>query len=400
VLIVIAIAAALVVLLALVSLSAVAQLRRFSRHAAPDDAAPATLPPTTLVIPCKGDDGTLVENLTSVVDQDHPDIEFVLVTATEHDPAQVAFARLREAFPGKRIKTVVAGVPDHCSQQNNNQVAGIAASDPRSEVIVIMDSDGQADKRFVAKLVAPRVDAKVGATSGYRWYAPRWGSLPDVLRTAWNAGGYVFLVNPRTRFVWGGAMAFRRSTYDQANIAGVWLRALSDDHTLSHWVKKQGLSLVFVPQCIVISRAPDTLRSVVEWTNRQTLVTRFYNPAFWITAAVFHVLGNVLGWGLLIGGVLHLVVRGPEAIGWVALAGGAAWVGHLWLYGLLMVGPLNRLLEPHGVRLGARRWLLVLVAPLASLLQGLNSVNSCLTRRIRWAGITYHINGPERMHVV
>lgn len=398
--VVITLAAVLVVLLVIASCSAVVHLRHYAGSFAVTSRDHAELPPTSVVIPCKGDDGTLFDNLTSVVDQDHPDIEFVLVTATADDLAQEAFRRLIAAHPEKRIKSVVAGIPQHCSQQNNNQVAGIAASDPRSHVIVIMDSDGQADKRFVAKLVTPLTDPKVGATTGYRWYDPRWHSLADVLRTAWNAGGYVFLINPQTRFVWGGAMAFRRTTYQQAGIAQIWSNALSDDHTLSHWVKKQGLELVFVPECIVISRQPDTMNSVIHWTNRQTLVTRFYNPAFWITAAIFHVLGNVLGWGLLLGGLLHLLIRGSEVIGWVALAAGAVWVAHLWVYALLMVGPLNRLLVPRGVELGSRRWLLVLVAPLASLLQGLNSINSCLTRRVRWAGITYQIDSPQRMHVV
>jgi len=64
------------------------------------------------------------------------------------------------------------------------------------------------------------------------------------------------------------------------------------------------------------------------------------------------------------------------------------------------VGPLERLLRPLGIVLGARRWLLVAIAPLASVLQGINSLNSFTTRKIRWAGVTYHIDNHETMHVV
>jgi len=241
---------------------------------------------------------------------------------------------------------------------------------------------------------------EVGAASGYRWYDPRWGAVPDLLRTAWNAGGFVFLVNPQTSFVWGGAMALRRSTYQKAGIANVWSKALSDDMTLSRRLKSMGLRLKFVPECIVISQAPDTLSSAVSWTNRQTLVTRFYNKPFWMVTGIFHGLGNVLGWGLLLFGVGSLITGGAKLPAALALAGGLVWLAHLWVFALLLITPLDRLLQPRGIMLGARRWTLVLVAPMASLLQGLNSINSCFTRRIRWAGITYQIEDHERMEVV
>src|SRR5262249_17391617 len=218
------------------------------------------------------------------------------------------------------------GMPRFCSQQNNNQIKGVEVSDPRSEVVVIMDSDGQANRRFIANLIAPLRDPKVGATSGYRWYDPRWGSVPDLLRTVWNAGGFVFLVNPQTSFVWGGAMAFRRSTYQQAGIADVWSKALSDDMTLSRRLKQLGLHLKFLPEWIVVSRIAGTLYSTVSWTNRQTLVTRFYNKPFWLVAGIFHAVGNLLGWGLLVFGIGSLLTQGATPITWLALTGGVVWL--------------------------------------------------------------------------
>lgn len=391
----------LIAIMASVSLGSAGYLRAYrSASTALFGSDESRLRPTTVVIPCKGDDGSLLHNLGAVIRQIHPDIEYCLVAATATDPAQAVFARLKELHPACRIKTVVAGIPAACSQQNNNQVKGIDAADPRSEVFVIMDSDGQCDPRFIAKLTAPLSDPAVGGTTGYRWYEPRWHSLPDLLRTAWNAGGYAFLVHPRTSFVWGGAMAFRRADYERARIAELWSRTLDDDMTLSNSIRALKMKFHFVPECIVISRNADTLRSAVHWTNRQTLITRFYNRPFWIMAGLFHVVGNLLGWGLLVGGLLHLLVRGADATAWIALAGGTLWIGHLWVYGLLLLDPLDSFLRPRGIVLGARKLLLVFIGPLASLLQGLNSLNSLTTRKITWAGITYHIESYERMRVV
>ena len=395
---------ALLAFLAFAGISAAMGLRRYAartdRATQGDAWSFDKLPPTSVVIPCKGDDGTLLENLETLVKQEHPWIEYILVTATAEDPAVAAFNELKRHCPESRIKTVVAGIRSTCSQQNGNQIAGVNAMDASSRVIVVMDSDGQADRRFVAKLVAPLKDVKLGATSGYRWYDPRWESLPDMLRTVWNAGGFAFLVNPQTCFVWGGAMAFRRETYESAGIEQVWANALSDDMTLSRRLKERGLELRFVPDCIVVSKERDTLVSAVRWTNRQTLVTRFYNRPFWVMASVFHVLGNALGWAMLALGVLAPWLGFAPNVGYAALLGGVIWVGHLWLYGMLMVGPLEALLRPRGIVLGSRRWTLVAVAPLASLLQGINSINSFFTRDIRWAGVTYHIINHEKMHVV
>ncbi|MCC5829592.1 MAG: glycosyltransferase family 2 protein [Phycisphaeraceae bacterium] len=354
---------------------------------------------TSVIIPCKGDDGSLSDNLRSIVSQDHPAIEFVLVTATREDPAQAVFEEVIGQSPELRIKTVVAGLPTTCSQQNNNQIKGVEAADPDSRILVIMDSDGRSDRRFIAKLTAPLADPAIGASSGFRWYSPDWSSLPRVLRTAWNAGGFAFLVNPRTRFVWGGAMAVRREVFEACGIGDVWAHALSDDMTMSKRLKERGYQLAFVPECIVESREEDTFRSLIHWTNRQTLVTRFYNRPFWLIALLLHGVGNLLGWGLLLTGLLGTVFGGGGTGYGLALFAGGLWIAHFWLIAAMLSGALESMLSRCSIELGPKRWLLVLVAPLASLLQGLNSFASLLTRRIRWAGVTYRIQDERRMVV-
>jgi cellulose synthase/poly-beta-1,6-N-acetylglucosamine synthase-like glycosyltransferase len=298
------------------------------------------------------------------------------------------------------VKSVVAGIKPDCGQKNNNHVQGIAATDPTSSVLVMMDSDGKCDDRLVAHLVAPLADPSLGATTGFRWYQPRWGAIGDLLRTAWNAGGFAFLINPKTCFLWGGAMAVRRATFEAAQIADLWSRTLEDDMTLTMRLRERGLRLLFVPECVVISRAADTIPSVVKWTNRQTFITRFYHKPFWIVAGVFHLLGNLVGWGLLVAGLAMVLGGRTDAIAWTALAAGAFWVLHFLLFGVMLLGPLEHLLAPRGIVLGPRKWILVLMAPFASVLQGLNTFCSVLSRRVRWAGVTYHLDAPERMHVV
>ena len=88
------------------------------------------------VIPCKGDDGRLLENLSTLVRQDYPEAaEFVLATARKEDPAQNVFLHLSAQCPEIRIKTVVAGISPTGSEKNNNLLKAVAASDPCSRFL-------------------------------------------------------------------------------------------------------------------------------------------------------------------------------------------------------------------------------------------------------------------------
>jgi cellulose synthase/poly-beta-1,6-N-acetylglucosamine synthase-like glycosyltransferase len=357
-------------------------------------------PPASVILPCKGLDPGFRENVTSLLRQDYPELELLFVVATSDDPAFVELQTLLACVePGRvRPRLLVAGVDRGRAQKLTNQLAAVRQASPRSEVLVFIDSDCRPDPGFVRRLVSPLAEPETGATTGYRWYHPPAPTLGSMLRSTWNAGALPFLVDPKTTHAWGGAMAIRRETFDRARLGDVWDKAVSDDLTLTVAVHELGLRLQFVPRCIAVSYEESSLSDTLEFTNRQSLISRVYFPPLWWGTAFGHASANVL----MAYGVTSLVVWAgggatPSLIGSACvLLLPLQLVNAAWLFGSVK----NLLPAQVQAEVEELRWYYVLTAPLASLMTLLNTLHATTTRRITWRGITYELLSPRETAVV
>jgi len=346
------------------------------------------LVPISVIVPCKGNDGRLLENLENLLNQDYPAAEFLLVTALEEDPAQVVFSQLRATHPAMQIKTVVAGISPYGSEKNNNLLKAVAASDSDSEILVFLDADGKSDRFLIRKLVSGLESSSFAGVTGYRWYEPRWHVLPEVLRTVWNGSGYCLLANTDTSFLWGGAMAFRRKTYEQAGFSDIWARAISTDSPLRVRLNSLGLETRFLPNCIVLSSDKDDWFSLFQWVSRQTLMCRIYNKRMFSILFLANVVGNSLGLGLFIWGLTRWFAGSGLAAGLV----GFFWIIHFGFAVGLMMAPIQQILKASGIDLKLHKGMLILVSPLASFLQALSVIYCLFVKRVKWAGVSYEIH--------
>lgn len=374
------------------------RLRQLAKRTRTD----AYCPPVAVVVPCKGLDPGFKENIQSLLDQDYSALELLFVVAADDDPAYPALQEvLRQSAPnGKssRASLLVAGFSGSRAQKLTNQLAAIRQASAESRVLVFVDSDCRPDPGFVGRLVSPLNDAGIGATTGYRWYHPPKLTLGSLLRSTWNAGALPFLVDPKRVFAWGGAMAIRRETFERAGIAVAWNNAVSDDMTLTVAVRRLGLALRFVPECIAVSYESSTLAETLEFTNRQSLISRVYFPPLWWGTAIGHALANVLMlYGLASLGLWVHTDNPAFLLGFAcALLLPIQLANAAWLFGSA------RDLLPATVReeLERRRWYYVLAAPLASIMTLLNTVHSATTRRMMWRGVQYELRSPTETIVV
>src|SRR5205823_10886592 len=126
---------------------------------------PGYTPPASVIVPIKGEDEGLRENLASLASLDYPDYELLLVAQTAAD------------IPGgvlpKRAKIVLAHTSDaHTAEKVQNLIAAIRATRKRSEIFAFADSDGRPGKGWLRALAAPLAEPGVGAATGYRWFTP------------------------------------------------------------------------------------------------------------------------------------------------------------------------------------------------------------------------------------
>lgn len=357
--------------------------------------APAPLRPVFLVLPCKGIDPGFRDNIDAWFMQDCPDLHLVFAVATADDPAYAELRQLlgRHERAGARhgATIVVAGIDDRRAQKLTNQLAAVRSVDAGAGVLVFADSDIRPDPGFVSRLIAPLGERGVGATTGFRWYLPPQPTLGAMLRSTWNAGALPFLCDPAHNFAWGGAMAISGEVFQRAAVDKAWDRAVSDDFPFTLAVRRLGLELRFVTSCIAISHEGSTLRETLEFTNRQSIISRVYFPFLWWSAALVHSFANLLPlYGF---GCAATYALGGDPV-WLVGAGCLVLVPLSLANAALLLGNVKRLLPGIAGDLERLRWRYVLCAPVASLLSLVNTLYSATTRRITWRGISYELRSP------
>ncbi len=286
--------AAVLVLLSLRSLlSGIEYLRYFRAELAKPRSS--FTPFVTVIAPCRGLDAELDINLEALFDLDHPEYEIVFVVDDESDPAADVIREIIHRRDGRKAALIIATKTKTSSQKVENLREAVLHASPESKAFVFVDSDARPSPEWLSALVAPLVDEKVGATTGYRWFIARTPSLATELRSAWNASIATALgPNARSNFCWGGSMAIRRDTFERLNMRQKWEGTLSDDFALTRAMNEAKLPIVFVPQALTASVEDCTFGQLLEFTNRQMKITRVYATPLWILSYFGAILFNAV----------------------------------------------------------------------------------------------------------
>ncbi len=355
----------------------------------PEETAVEYLPAVSLILPVKGLDNGLAENLNSLTGQDYPDFELLIVSRDAGDPAVQAARTLL----GDRARFVVAGEPPRgTGEKVHNLTAALDQARPASEVLAFADSDGQVRAGWLRALVAPLADESVGATTGFRWYFPSGGDFWSLLRSVWDSTIAGNMSPKDSNFAWGGATAIRRKTFDTARVRDFWRGTVSDDYRLSAAVNAAQLGIRFVPGAMVATTGNCGGSEFLRWATRQMIITRVYRRNRWLAGFVAHIFycGAMLAsllmllfgeapWGLA--GLVLTVVPGMGKGG--------------------MRGYVARLMFPEREEwLDRFGWAYFWMVPIATWTWLYVFVASALTRRIEWRGYVYELLSAEKTRVV
>jgi ceramide glucosyltransferase len=290
---------------------------------------------------------------------------------------------------------VIAGEPQDESEKVSNLLAALEKVGEEFEVLVFADSDGQPDRGWLSRLVAPLAAESVGAVTAFRWLIPA-GGLWSALAAAWNASA-VSLLGAHTRnFCWGGGVAIRRDVFEEARVAEFWRGAVSDDFMMTRALRHANRRIEFAPECLVPSETRVGFAELLEFTSRQMILTRVYQPALWARALAAHLLYSLT--------MLYAVFIWAIA---PSLPGTRMTVAALTFAALLLValrGLLRWLAATEALpewrpRLIEQSWAWVALAPLVGFLYAWNLLVAAFVRRIRWRGITYQIVSPNQTRI-
>ncbi len=341
-------------------------------------------PFATVIVPCKGLDEGLRENLEAVMLQNYPLYEVVFVVDDANDRAMGAIREIaREGAVS--TKSVVAPLAVESGQKVENLREAVLHADDRSEVFVFVDSDVRPAEDWLRSLVAAVEDKSIGAATGYRWFVAEQSDLATELRSAWNAS-IASALGPDTgsNFCWGGSTAIRRAVFERLDIRDKWRGTLSDDFVVTRILKETGLPIWFVPKAIVASAGRCSAAGLFEFTNRQMKITRVYARGLWLksffgsglfnlvmAASILIVAFSPIGRVLWVSGLFTLICV-------VMLSIGKAWLRSRAIRLVLSFAAVERQL--------ASQMILTLFTPLIFLV---NCFAALFSVTIAWRGTEY-----------
>ena len=353
-------------------------------------------PRAAVLCPCKGLEAGLEQNLRALCEFEYPNYEVFFILASAADPAHGILQRVIEGAKNK-AHMVIAGAPVDCGEKVNNLRVALEQLPEEFEVFVFADSDSRPGRHWLQQLVAPLSDANLGAATTMRWFLPARNNLPTALLAAWNAPVVTLLGNHNRNFCWGGGTAIRRSVFLQSRIYEEWRTSLSDDYSMTRMLQHAGKPIFFVPECLTPSFQATDFDGLLEFTNRQMLITRVYAPKMWWRALATHLLycaTLLLGAGLVLGNLiasrpaLHLAMLTLFPLVLATIRGVQRTTG------------VSELMPAWKAQIMDLAWIWTLLALLVPFLYLLNFAASAFTRTLRWRGIRYRLISPNQTKIL
>ena len=353
-------------------------------------------PRVALICPCKGLEPGLEQNLHALCDFDYPNYEIFFVLAAASDPAASIVHRVA-ASSRHKAQVLIAGPPKDCGEKVNNLRLAVEQLPKEFEAVVFADSDGRPGRSWLQHLLAPLSDMQVGAATTMRLLLPGDSSMPAALLSAWNASVITMLGDHGRNFCWGGGTAIRLDMFDQIGVDRYWRSAISDDFSLTMALRQAGKRIQFVPECLVPSFPAVGFSGLLEFTNRQMLLTRIYDSKLWLQAGVVNLLycatlfsGANLFFTKLLGSFPALNIALLSSIP-VLLA---------VIRGVLRVTAVGVILPAWKSKLLDQGWVWTLLAAVVPFLFLFNFLASALTRKIVWRGIRYEIVSSTQTRIL
>ncbi len=257
----------------------------------------AYTPKTLVMVPCRGEDLTLKDNLVSISAQNYKNYSVMAIVDSADDPA---VRYIRQAG----MKFIVS---DHKGGRSSGKVRAIITALKRFrgyDAYVIADSDILVGKNWLGELISPLQDGKIGVSTTFPKFVPRAGFWSKV-KLVWGFVGEGMMKSASTRFGWGGSLAFRKELVNRKTMAMLEdsRYSVSDDICITRAAREAGLGLAYVGSAQPIVNSDDSFRKFIEWANRQTALSilgyrrnLYYGAAFYSAEILLFVSGIALSY--------------------------------------------------------------------------------------------------------
>src|SRR4026208_1583019 len=219
--------------------------------------------PISVVIAAYNEEKLIAESLRTLLATDYRgEVEVVVIDDGSTDQTAAEIERIEENESRIRL----------FRQENRGKARalqrGLAAA--HNGVVVFIDADTQCQRDTLPRLLEPFADARIGAVSGHA----KVGNLRTFIARC-QALGYTcgFNLDRRAYNRWncitvvpGAISAIRKDAIDEAG--GLSLQTLAEDTDLTLSLHRQRQRIVYVPEAIAWTEAPETVRTLARQRSR------------------------------------------------------------------------------------------------------------------------------------
>jgi hypothetical protein len=259
--------------------------------------------------------------------------------------------------------------------------------------VVLADADIWPQPDWLARLVGPLARGEADIVSGFSWLIVKDRKLSSFVLASM---GVSVATLPRYSFFnacWGGTTALTREQFVALGLPEAWRGTLSDDLQLTNLAQRARLRIA-APREILL-RTPlltEGFAEVIEGARRWYMMVRVHLPAAYaLTVAATSFMAA--GWLFAVVGSLvdnadaQNVLAAALALAVFRSAGRAVLVARLWGHAGIAENRAFLLADP-------------LVTPLATALNAACGWSALLLRRTTWAGITYELQGRQKVRIL
>ncbi|MEY2540839.1 MAG: hypothetical protein QOI22_441 [Verrucomicrobiota bacterium] len=247
--------------------------------------------PVSVVIAAYNEGKVIAHTLRALLATDYKgEIEVVVVNDGSRDETAAEVAAIANVDPRVRL----------LQQENRGKAHALqrALAAVRKAIVVFIDADTQLQRDTLPKLLAPFADEEIGAVSGHakvgnlRTFIARCQALEytcgfNLDRRAYTRWNCITVVP-------GAISAIRRSAIDE--VGGLSLETLAEDTDLTLSLHKERQRIVYVPEAIAWTEAPESVRTLARqrfrwaygtlqclWKHRDMIFNWNYRALGWFS---------------------------------------------------------------------------------------------------------------------
>ncbi|MEJ5341744.1 MAG: glycosyltransferase [Thermogutta sp.] len=349
-----------------------------------------------VIIPCRGLERNLEENLAGFFCQDYTNYSLRFVVQSEDDPAASVIRRLMSHHPRVPAELVVAGLATNEAQKVHNLRAATHSIPERVRYLVFADSDASPCPTWLRALINRLEESRAAAVTGYRWFVPARGTFREALVSSLN-GSYAMLMAGKTpNLVWGGTWAIARQSFHELGIRAAWKGQICDDLVVARLLLRRGLRVQYEPAGLVATACYASTREMVAFIHRQYFLLRHVLPKWWLFDTL---VGNyhILVFWLAVGAA----VSGGGPVRWSGLATAGVIFILNWVRAEFRAAAAKVYFPQLSQQRPFRRvfWWDRVANLLIGTVGFILSISAGLHRSVTWRGITYRIEPNGNVQV-